>query len=252
MINTEYWIASLAFGGQTHEIGQLVNEHMFLSKLHFVISSPPGDSAGGNLAAAVALRLRDDKVTPTLKMQILIYPALQAIDFQLPSYVDDKCPVLSRELMVSFWLWYALGNDETKDQLQANDHTPAHIKRKYADVINRGMLPKDITDGHSEAIMHDVVDHELWGRLTRVLQDPYFSPGIEPDLRNLPRAFVFTAGHDPLRDDGVIYAKRLEKAGNQVKHVHYASAMHGLLSLAPFEDCKTLREETARYIVDHL
>ena len=195
--------------------------------------------------------MRDDSIIPALKMQVLLYPALQAIDLRLPSYIDDKCPILYRDTMVTFWLWYALGEDKVTHQLKANDHTPAHIKRKYADIIDRTLLPKDMLDGHSDASMHGG-DHDLWGKLGQVFQDPYFSPGVAADLRNLPRAFVFTAGHDPLRDDGVIYAKRLEKAGNQVKHVHYASGMHGLFGLLPFKDCKSIREETTRYIVANL
>ena len=216
-----------------------------------MIFSTLGDSAGGNLAAALTLRLRDDKVLPALKMQLLFYPLLQSIDYQLPSYIEDKCPLLSRDMTVTCMLWYALGDDMVKDQIQANDHTPAHIKRKYADVIDRTLIPKDMTDGHSDASMHDG-DHDLWGKLGQVLQDPYFSPGLASDLGNLPRAFVFTCGSDALRDDGVIYAKRLEKAGNQVKHVHYVSAMHALLELCIFKECEALKEETSRYIVDNL
>ena len=195
--------------------------------------------------------MRDDKVKPALKMQVLIYPALQAIDLQLPSHVDDRGPFLSNEQSVNFWLWYAIGNDDARHQVMANNHTPADTKKKYADIIDRSLLPKDMTDGHSCADMHDG-DHDLWAKLGPILQDPYFSAGVASDLGNLPMAFVFTGGSDPLRDEGVIYAKRLEKAGNQVKHVHFVSGMHGLLDFCPFEECKALEEEIIRYIVDNL
>ena len=40
--------------------------HLLLSYLSYVA----GDGSGGNLAAAVALKLRDEKWTPALKMQV--------------------------------------------------------------------------------------------------------------------------------------------------------------------------------------
>ena len=184
-------------------------------------------------------------------MQLLLYPVLQAIDYQLPSHIDDNCPILPDDMTVFCMLWYAIGDDSARDQIHANNHTPALIKRKYADVIDRTLLPKDMTDGHAAPSMHDG-DPDLWAKLGQIIQDPYFSPGVASELRNLPRAFVFTSTPDPLRDDGVIYAKRLEKAGNQVKHVHYASGMHGLIGLCPFKECKTLRQDITQYIADNL
>lgn len=46
-----------------------------------------GDSAGGNLAAAVAIRARDEG-GPALRHQLLIYPVTDA-DFSLPSYAAN-------------------------------------------------------------------------------------------------------------------------------------------------------------------
>ena len=77
-----------------------------LSKFISIISSTPGDSACGNLAAAVALRLRGDNIRPALKMQVLLYPVLQAIDYQLPSHIDDDCPILPDDMTVFCMLWY--------------------------------------------------------------------------------------------------------------------------------------------------
>ena len=68
----------------------------------------PGDSAGGNLAAAVSLRLRDMKIQPQPKLQVLIYPATQSVDFMVPSYVANQHdPILNKRLMIAFWMAYA-------------------------------------------------------------------------------------------------------------------------------------------------
>jgi len=44
-----------------------------------------GDSAGGNLAAAVALKARD-QAGPRIKLQVLLYPVLDLVRFERPSY----------------------------------------------------------------------------------------------------------------------------------------------------------------------
>lgn len=64
-----------------------------------------GDSAGGNLAAAVALRSRDAG-GPYIDLQVLIYPVLQH-DFNQPSYLEYAEGFgLSRERMQWFWKQY--------------------------------------------------------------------------------------------------------------------------------------------------
>ncbi len=69
-----------------------------------------GDSAGGNLAAAVALKLRDINIQPQPKLQVLIYPITQMVDFMLPSYVRNEWdPLLNKRLMAALWLNYAQG-----------------------------------------------------------------------------------------------------------------------------------------------
>ncbi len=64
-----------------------------------------GDSAGGNLAAVVALRARD-RGGPRIALQVLIYPVTDA-DLDRPSYVDpDNQLLLTRDAMVWFWDHY--------------------------------------------------------------------------------------------------------------------------------------------------
>ena len=65
-----------------------------------------GDSAGGNLAAVMALRSRD-RGGPPIAAQILIYPVTDA-DFERPSYTDPENQLLlTREAMTWFWDHYA-------------------------------------------------------------------------------------------------------------------------------------------------
>ena len=64
-----------------------------------------GDSAGGNLAAVMAIRARD-RNGPSIALQILVYPVTDA-DFDRPSYTDPENQLLlTRDGMIWFWDHY--------------------------------------------------------------------------------------------------------------------------------------------------
>jgi acetyl esterase len=84
-----------------------------------------GDSAGGNLAAAVALSLRDAG-GPTLSFQVLIYPVTD-FNFDTPSYVDNgEGYLLTRGAMQFYWRAYLAdevhGQDQRASPLRARSH----------------------------------------------------------------------------------------------------------------------------------
>ena len=58
---------------------------------------------------------------------------------------------------------------------------------------------------------------------------PYVSPIKRPDLTGLPPALVVTAEHDPLRDEGELYGRRLQEAGVDATVSRYAGAGHGFV-----------------------
>jgi acetyl esterase len=61
--------------------------------------------------------------------------------------------------------------------------------------------------------------------------DPRAAPLLAPNFNGLADAFVLTAGHDPLADEGYEYAKKLEANGVRVTFVHMSDQMHGFLTL---------------------
>jgi acetyl esterase len=75
-----------------------------------------GDSAGGNLAAVVALMARDGK-GPALVYQALIYPVTNH-DLETPSYHENATGyVLTREAMRWFWRHYLAGEAQGREPL---------------------------------------------------------------------------------------------------------------------------------------
>ncbi|RAN76736.1 alpha/beta hydrolase [Bacillus sp. SRB_336] len=59
--------------------------------------------------------------------------------------------------------------------------------------------------------------------------NPLVSPIKRQDLTGLPPALVITAEHDPLRDEGELYGRRLAEAGVDATVSRYAGANHGFV-----------------------
>jgi len=73
-----------------------------------------GDSAGGNLAAAVALMARDGG-GPALRLQVLTYPAVDATMGQPSMTENAAAPLLGRPQMDWFWKHYNTNKADPRD-----------------------------------------------------------------------------------------------------------------------------------------
>jgi acetyl esterase/lipase len=133
-----------------------------------------GDSAGGNLAAAVSLLARDGD-GPLPAMQALIYPVTDAVGGQ-----------------------------------------------RSRDLFARGFLLTKADMDWFEA--HYLPDPSLSA-------DPRVSVLRAEDLSGLPPAYVATAGFDPLRDEGELYAERMRAAGVKVALRRHPGLIHGFANM---------------------
>ena len=133
-----------------------------------------GDSAGGNLAAVMALMARDGGL-PKLAFQLLIYPATDMTMTTVSSQtVGPGVPLTSATMK-----WFI-------------DH------------YMRG--PEDAIDWRASPIRAASV------------------AGTAP-------ALVLTAAADPLRDEGIAYAARLEREGVRTTAIHLTDQIHGFMSM---------------------
>lgn len=79
--------------------------------------------------------------------------------------------------------------------------------------------------------------------------DPRVSPIKRQDLSGLPPALVVTAEHDPLRDEGELYAARLREAGVDATVSRYAGAGHGFVQhFSWIPDYHRVFTETAEFL----
>ncbi|XP_078522888.1 arylacetamide deacetylase-like isoform X2 [Lissotriton helveticus] len=192
-----------------------------------------GDSAGGNLAAAVTQQLQEDsEVDVKPKVQALIYPALQNIDLDTPSYRDNSdMPVLTRKSMIRFWSTYFATDKSLIKAMGSNIHITSESNNliKFANWSN--LLPEELKKDH---VYHSPKDgrSEFLKKYPQIT-DPRAAPLLVDDekLRKLPLTYIITCMYDVLRDDGFMYATRLKQAGVQVIHDHYDNAFHGMMAL---------------------
>ncbi|MFW3385136.1 UNVERIFIED_CONTAM: alpha/beta hydrolase [Kocuria sp. CPCC 205274] len=82
--------------------------------------------------------------------------------------------------------------------------------------------------------------------------DPRVSPLKREDLSGLPPALVVTAEHDPLRDEGELYGRRLQEAGVDATVSRWAGANHGFVQhFSWLPEFHRVFRETAEFLDRH-
>ncbi|HFK4647137.1 TPA: alpha/beta hydrolase [Serratia marcescens] len=134
-----------------------------------------GQSAGGALAAGLALQVRDEH-GPKLAFQLLDIPV-----------IDDRNVTVSAQSFVDTPVW---------------NHRNAELSWKaYLGECN------------------DTVS-------------PYAAPGRAESLAGLPPTFITVNQYDPLRDEGIDYARRLAQANVRTELHLYPGTFHGSSGIA--------------------
>ncbi|XP_072210540.1 arylacetamide deacetylase-like 4 [Excalfactoria chinensis] len=191
-----------------------------------------GDSAGGNLAAAISQTLAGRADLPKLRAQILIYPILQALDFNLPSYKQNQgVPLLFQERAAFYVLQYLNGNASNLEQVLEGSHIPIDIKLNYRKWVSEDYVPEKFkVRGYKPHVLLDC-STEVYETVKRFCE-PNLCPLLAEDavVHQLPESFILTCEYDVLRDDGLLYKKRLEDNGVRVTWCHLEDGFHGIIN----------------------
>ena len=153
-----------------------------------------GDSAGGNLAAVLAIMARDGSA-PKIGFQMLLYPATDMAG-ERPAYQRFTEGLILTDKTMRWFINY---------------YTPDPARR---------------------------VEWQA-------------SPLRVPSLKGVANAYVMTAGYDPLVDEGIEYARRLEADGVRVTHVHMADQIHAFLTMGKFIPAADLALRQAALALAH-
>jgi acetyl esterase len=133
---------------------------------------------------------------------------ISAVMAQLARDNADEGPSLAFQL-----LWYP--------SLTANLSLPSYTENAEAPLLDRGVIEAFVS----------------WYVPGMDIDDPKslpatLAPANATDLSGLPPAFIGTAEHDPIRDDGAHYGELLRAAGVPVELSNEATMAHGYASFA--------------------
>ena len=193
---------------------------------------------------------------PNFRKLVLIYPALQAVNFKVPSYQkyrgSNVPSILSAELMMKFYVAYALGMETVDyEELFRNSHWTDEVEANYHKYVNIENLPASFRDGAEISSSPNIKIPGLAKKVNKCFLNPLFSPLLAHDsvLKGLPDTYVLSAEMDPLRDDSFLLVNRLNKLGIRVRHRHWDGMDHGFMGVPSlYVNCHKGWREIVEYL----
>nr|XP_020015655.1 arylacetamide deacetylase-like 4 [Castor canadensis] len=192
-----------------------------------------GESIGGGAVAFITQALVGRQDLPQIRAQVLIYPIVQVINFQLPSMVQNQnAPFLNRDFLVTCVCKYLSIDLSWKDAMLKGTFIPADVWKRYRKWLSSDNIPKRFRSKDHEPEFPGPFNEAAYLETKHTL-DVRNSPLIADDevIAQLPEAFVVSCEGDTLRDDALLYKKRLEDHGIPVTWYHVEDGFHGCIVL---------------------
>ncbi|XP_033012366.1 arylacetamide deacetylase-like 3 [Lacerta agilis] len=191
-----------------------------------------GDSAGGNFACVVAQKLVERSDLPKLRAQVLIYPNLQAMDFNLPCHQqNNSMPIFFWEKVVYYGLKYTAKDPSLAGQLLKGSHVPDSMRLKYGKWVSPDNIPERFKARGYKQVPLAPYEPEVYRQLPELLESDISCLFAEDSvIQKLPETLFVSCEYDIIRDDGLLYKKRLEDHGVKVSWFHVENGFHGVLN----------------------
>lgn len=135
------------------------------------------------------------------------------------------------------------GGPEVKLQLLFFPATDSNVDtRSYADFAEGRFLARDFMK----------FGWDVYAPTDEVRNDIYAAPlkASVGQLRSLPPAVVLTAENDPLRDEGIAYARKLREAGVEATGIEYIGLIHDWMLLNPIQSTPGVQASFRHAVAD--
>ncbi|KAM5248723.1 arylacetamide deacetylase-like 4 [Ctenodactylus gundi] len=192
-----------------------------------------GDSAGGCVAALVTQVLVGRRDLPQIRAQVLIYTVIQNINFQLPSFQQNlNDPLFNKDLLMTFVCRYFAIDLSWQDALVEGSFIPTDFWNKYRKWLSSDDIPTRFKKKYQEPQFPGPFNEAAYLE-TKQLLDVEHIPLLAADevIAQLPEAFLVSCEKDMVRDDTLLYKKRLEDQGVPVTWYHAEDGFHGCILL---------------------
>ncbi|XP_008848172.1 arylacetamide deacetylase-like 4 isoform X2 [Nannospalax galili] len=192
-----------------------------------------GESVGGWAVAIVTQALISMSSLPQIRAQVLISPITQAINFNLPSHQQYRnIPFLTRDLMSTCICKYLVIDPSWREAMLKGVCIPPDVWKKYRKWLSSDNIPQRFK---SQDLQPELVGpfSEAAYLETKHIWNTEVSPLLADDktIAQLPEAFMVSFEYDVLRDDALLYKKRLEDQGVPVSWYHVEDGFHGCMIL---------------------
>jgi acetyl esterase/lipase len=214
------------------------------------------------------------------KLQVLVYPWLQMFSFVTHSSIHyhDKGIIthLSVGKIILSYLGYKNENltSEREQVINSNDYSlllDEQNRKRFYSYLDPNLIPEKYKQNreyyndkrHTEyfstrpAKLDDsniLVKDENFANDVKKLFSPNISPCLVDDdyLKKLPNTYSIICEWDTLKDDNIMFAERLRKAGVKSEIAYYDTCYHAMVPVLDYDLSKKILDDLLKYISENI